>query len=71
MLKKGPVTIQRTTGVHPPFGTDKSVPYEHAGRRPVHPTFVNPLKHKKADDRPGKMKKDIDLGAVFGYNTPV
>ena len=30
MLKKSePVTIQRTMGVHPRFGTDKSVPYEH------------------------------------------
>ncbi len=28
MLKKGPVTIQRTTDISPPFGTDKSVPYE-------------------------------------------
>ena len=29
MLKKELVTIQRTKDVHPPFGTDKSVPYEH------------------------------------------
>ena len=27
MLKKDPVTIQRTTDFHPPFGTDESVPY--------------------------------------------
>ena len=27
--KQGPVTIQRTTDVHRPFGTDESVPYAH------------------------------------------
>ena len=28
-------TIQQTAEVDQPLGTDKSVPYEHAGRRPV------------------------------------
>ena len=35
MLKKEPVTIQRNTDVYPPFGTDKSVLYEHAGGHPI------------------------------------
>ena len=28
-------TIQQTAIIIQPFGTDKSVPYEHAGRRPI------------------------------------
>ena len=28
-------TIQQSVEVIQPFGTDKSVPYEHAGRRPI------------------------------------
>ena len=43
-------TIQQTAVVTWTFGTDKSVPYEHAGRRPIHPTFVNPLKANIADE---------------------
>ena len=35
MVKKEPVTIQRNTDVYPPFGTDESVPYEHAGKHPI------------------------------------
>ena len=30
------ITIQQTTEVIQHFGTDKSVPYAHAGRRPIH-----------------------------------
>ena len=37
-------TIQPTAEVTWPFGTDKSVPYEHTGRGAIHPTFVNQVK---------------------------
>ena len=36
--KLEPVTIQRASDVHRRFGTDKSVPYAHAERHPVHHT---------------------------------
>ena len=35
MVKKEPVTIQQNTDVYPSFGTDESVPYEHAGKHPI------------------------------------
>ena len=43
-------TIQPTAEVTWPFGTDKSVPYEHTGRGSIHPTFVNQVKDNIADE---------------------
>ena len=44
-------TIQPTAEVNQPFGTDKSVPYEHTGRGSIHPTFVNQVKPNNAEER--------------------
>ena len=38
-----PVTNQRTTEVHPRFGTDKSVPYAHAGKCTIQHTAQKSL----------------------------
>ena len=54
-------TIQQTAIIIQPFGTDKSVPYEHAGRRPIHPTFVNPLKQNISHLTAGSVNQDWRL----------
>ena len=38
-------TIQPTAEDNQPFGTDKSVPYEHVVHFPIHPTFANQVKN--------------------------